>query len=51
MPITELPSSTEGNINHENFIKVLNEWCEEASGKGIAHLENFSNSLKGYRVI
>ena len=39
------------NINHENFIKVLNEWCEEASGKGIAHLENFSNSLKGYRVI
>ena len=39
------------NINHENFIKTLNEWCDEANGKGIAHLENFCSSLKGYKVV
>ena len=39
------------NINHESFIKTLNEWCDEANGKGIAHLENFCSSLKGYKVV
>tara|TARA_B100000214_G_scaffold199223_1_gene144214 strand:- start:398 stop:1387 length:990 start_codon:yes stop_codon:yes gene_type:complete len=39
------------NIKHENFIQILNEWCEEASSKGIDSLKVFSNSLKGYKVV
>ncbi len=39
------------NINHEGFIKTLNEWCDEANSKGIAHLGNFCDSLKGYKVV
>ena len=39
------------NMNHEGFIKTLNEWCDEANSKGIAHLENFCDSLKGYKVV
>ncbi len=39
------------NIKHENFIRILNEWCEEASSKGIDSLKVFSNSLKGYKVV
>ncbi len=39
------------NIKQENFIQILNEWCEEASSKGIDSLKVFSNSLKGYKVV
>lgn len=39
------------NLKHENFLQTLNDWCEEASSKGIDHLRVFSDSLKGYKVV
>ncbi len=39
------------NLKQENFLQTLNDWCEEASNKGIDHLRVFSDSLKGYKVV
>lgn len=39
------------NLKQENFLQTLNDWCEEASSKGIDHLRVFSDSLKGYKVV
>tara|TARA_B100001996_G_scaffold266092_1_gene207816 strand:+ start:1569 stop:2750 length:1182 start_codon:yes stop_codon:yes gene_type:complete len=39
------------NMKHENFIETLDDWCEDAKSKGIDCLNDFSDSLKGYKVV
>ena len=39
------------NTKHENFIETLNHWCEDAKSTGIDCLNDFSDSLKGYKVV
>jgi len=39
------------NLKHENFIQVINDWRKEAQSKGIDCLDDFSESLKGYKVV
>ncbi len=39
------------NLKHESFIETINAWREEAQNEGIECLVDFSNSLKGYKVI
>mgnify|MGYP006090552309 FL=1 len=39
------------NLKHENLIQVINEWRKEAQSKGIDCLDDFSESLKGYKVV
>jgi len=39
------------NTEHENFIETLNRWCEDAKSTGIDCLNDFSDSLKGYKVV
>ncbi len=39
------------NLKHENFIETINAWCIEAKSQGIDCLDDFSESLKGYKVI
>ena len=39
------------NTKHEAFIETLNNWCEDAKSKGIDCLNDFSDSLKGYKVV
>ena len=39
------------NQKHENFIITLDAWCAEAKSKGIDCLGQFSDSLKGYKVV
>jgi stearoyl-CoA desaturase (Delta-9 desaturase) len=39
------------NLKHESFIETINAWREEAQNEGIECLVNFSNSLKGYKVV
>ncbi|MBT5644408.1 MAG: acyl-CoA desaturase [Gammaproteobacteria bacterium] len=39
------------NLKHESFIETINAWREEAQNEGIECLVDFSNSLKGYKVV
>ena len=39
------------NLKHESFIETINAWRDEAQNEGIDCLIDFSNSLKGYKVI
>lgn len=39
------------NLKHESFIETINAWRDEAQNVGIDCLVDFSNSLKGYKVI
>jgi len=39
------------NLKHESFIETINAWRDEAQKEGIECLVDFSNSLKGYKVI
>ena len=39
------------NLKHEKFIETINEWCLEAKSADINCLDDFSESLKGYRVV
>ena len=34
----------------ENLKEVINNWCLEAKSKGIDNLNEFSESLKGYKI-
>ncbi len=38
-------------IQHENFIEILNNWCEEAKSHGIETLDDFLILLRSYKVI
>ncbi len=37
-------------VKHENFIEVLNNWCEEAKSHGIESLDDFLIRLRSYKV-
>jgi stearoyl-CoA desaturase (Delta-9 desaturase) len=39
------------NLKHESFIETINAWRDEAQNEGIECLVDFSNSLKGYKVV
>jgi stearoyl-CoA desaturase (delta-9 desaturase) len=39
------------NTKHENFIGILGRWCEDAKSTGIDCLNDFSDSLRGYKVV
>ena len=39
------------NLKHESFLETINAWRDEAQKEGIECLVDFSNSLKGYKVI
>ena len=39
------------NQKHESFLETVEDWCEEAKSKGIDCLDDFSDSLKGYKVV
>ena len=37
-------------VKHENFIEILNNWCEEAKSHGIESLDDFLIRLRSYKV-
>ena len=37
-------------VKHENFIKVLNNWADEAKSHGIDTLDEFLVRLRSYKV-
>ena len=38
------------NASHERLINAFHEWCVEAENSGIAQLQEFAASLRGYRL-
>ena len=38
-------------IKLDKFKDTINEWCLEAKSQGIDDLNDFSESLKGYKIV